>query len=49
MIHTTNYTDTFIEAAEDSNAVKGMEPPLKEVQKSIARMQYELLRIIHIH
>ncbi len=44
MIHTTNYTDTFIEAAEDSNAVKGMEPPLKEVQKSIARMQYELLR-----
>ena len=44
MIHTTNYTDAFIEAAEDCKAEKGMEPPLKEVQKSIARMQYELLR-----
>lgn len=40
--HTTNYTDTFIEIAADSNQMKGEEPPLKE-QKSVARLQYELL------
>ncbi len=43
MIHTTDYVNTFIEIAEDCKAEKGVEPPLKEDKKSIARLQYELL------
>lgn len=44
MIHTSDDTNTFIEVAEDCNAEKGIEPPLKADKKSIARMQYELLK-----
>jgi hypothetical protein len=39
-IHTTNYTNAFIEVAEDCKAVAGAVPPEKAV-KTIARMQYD--------
>ncbi|MCE3225740.1 MAG: hypothetical protein K0S32_291 [Bacteroidetes bacterium] len=41
-IHTTNYINTFIEIAEDSPVDFGEVPPVKD-EKSIARMQYEIL------
>lgn len=41
--HTTNYKDTFIEAAEDCPAVKGEIPPVKEEAKTIANIQFDLL------
>ena len=41
--HTTNYTDTFIEIAEDCPTTKGEIPPLSDKSKSIARLQYEIL------
>lgn len=44
MGHTTNYTNTFIEVAEDCITKKGIEPPLKEEKKSVARMQYEFIK-----
>lgn len=40
MKHTTNYTDTFIEAAEDCPVSKAQIPPKKEV-KTLAGYQYE--------
>lgn len=43
MIHTTNYTNTFIEAADDSKAESGIQPPINQAKKSISRMQYELI------
>lgn len=42
-MHTTNYTDTFIETAEDCRARSGIEPSLKD-KPTIARLQYELIR-----
>ena len=44
MIHTTNYTNTFIEVAEDSKADNGIQPAMKEEIRSIARMQYEFIK-----
>ena len=44
MIHTTNFTNTFLEVAEDSKADIGIQPPLKEERKSIARTQYEFIK-----
>lgn len=44
-MHSTNYTNTFIETAEDCKADVGMPPPEKE-DKTIAKMQFEL---IHDH
>jgi hypothetical protein len=44
MKHTTNYTNTFIEVAGDCKADTGIQPPLKEEMKSIARMQYEFIK-----
>jgi hypothetical protein len=41
-VHTTNYFDTFIEAAEDTKAASGIKPPAKD-KKTIAEMQYELI------
>jgi hypothetical protein len=41
--HTTNYFNTFIEIAEDSPVKKGVIPPVKNDEKSIARLQYEML------
>lgn len=42
-IHTTNYSNTFIEIAEDCPATKGEIPPLGNKEKSIARLQYEIV------
>lgn len=44
-MHSTNYTNAFIEVADDCKADVGMLPPDKQ-GKTIARMQYEL---IHDH
>lgn len=41
-MHSTNYTDTFIEVAEDCKAATGMVPPEKP-QPTVARLQYELI------
>ena len=41
--HTTNYTDTFIEIAEDSSVKEGKIPVQKGEKKSIAQLQYELI------
>jgi len=41
--HTTNYSDTFIEIAEDSKQNIAEPPPLSEKSKTIARLQYEML------
>ena len=41
--HTTNYKDTFIEAAEDCPATKGELPPVKGDAKTIANIQFDLL------
>ena len=43
-IHTTNYIDTFIEVADDCSAKQSEIPPLGDKSKSIARLQFELLR-----
>lgn len=43
-IHTTNYCDTFIEVADDCPALKGETPPEKEDKKTIANLQFELLK-----
>lgn len=40
--HTTNYFDTFIEVADDTNASSGTKPPSKNI-KTVAEMQYVLL------
>ena len=42
-MHSTNYTNTLIEVAEDCKNDTGTPPPEKQA-KTIARMQYELLR-----
>lgn len=39
-LHTTNYTDTFIEIAEDCPVSKAQLPPEKK-EKTIANLQYE--------
>ncbi|MEV8135478.1 DUF6157 family protein [Microbacterium aurantiacum] len=41
-MHTTNYVDTFIEAAEDCPAVSGEEPP-RTASPTIAGLHYELI------
>lgn len=41
--HTTNYTNTFIEIAEDCKAKTGEMPPLKGDKKSVANLQFEML------
>ena len=41
-IHSTNYYDTFIEAAADTKTSLGRIPPQKE-KKTIAEMQYKLI------
>ena len=40
--HTTNYTDTFIEVADDTKAVAGQVPPAKAVP-TVAQLQHALL------
>lgn len=41
-MHTTNYTNTFIEIADDCKAETGKVPPEK-AEKSVAQMQFELI------
>jgi len=41
-MHTTNYTSTFIEVADDCKAAAGTVPHEKQ-EKTVARMQYELI------
>lgn len=41
-MHSTNYTNTLIETAEDCPAKAGEVPPIKN-KKSVANLQYELL------
>lgn len=43
-MHTTNYKDTFIEVADDCPVSAGEIPPLKKKEKTIARLQYEMLK-----
>lgn len=43
MKHSTNYTDTFIEIAEDSPINNGDMPPLKGEKKSVANLQFEMV------
>lgn len=40
--HTTNFTDTFIEVAEDCPVSKALPPPEKEI-KTLAGFQYEMI------
>ncbi|MBA2761017.1 MAG: hypothetical protein H0U39_03475 [Segetibacter sp.] len=42
-IHTTNYSDTFIEVAEDCPANVGEIPPAKKDEKSVANIQFEMI------
>ena len=42
-IHTTNYSNTFIEIAEDSPANIGEIPPRKENSKTVASMQFDII------
>lgn len=43
-LHTTNYINTFIEVADDSPALQGETPPQKDEKRSIASLQFELIR-----
>ena len=43
-IKTTNYIDTFIEIADDCPVLLAEVPPLKSGVKTIAGMQYEMIR-----
>ena len=42
-MHSTNYTHTLIEIAEDCPATAGEVPPIKGNKKSVATMQLEML------
>ena len=41
--HTTNYYNTFIEVAEDCPLINGEIPPLKDENKTIANIQFEMI------
>ncbi|WP_269237697.1 DUF6157 family protein [Flavobacterium flavigenum] len=42
-VHTTNYENTFIEAAEDCPVKNGEIPPLKGKNKTIANIEFEMI------
>ncbi|WP_421945219.1 DUF6157 family protein [Pedobacter sp.] len=42
-LHTTNYYNTFIEVADDSNATAGISPQPKGNNKTIAEIQFEMI------
>lgn len=42
-VHTTNYIDTFIEIAEDAEALDGIVPPARGDARTVAQLQYEML------
>lgn len=41
--HTTNYSNTFIEVAEDCPVNRGQIPPLKGDKRTVANLQFEML------
>lgn len=41
--HTTNYYNTFIEIADDSNTATGIVPQPKRSNKTIAEIQFEMI------
>ncbi len=41
--HTTNYSNTFIEIAEDCPVDEGAVPPVKGDKKSVANLQFEMV------
>jgi hypothetical protein len=43
-IHTTNYLNTFIQVADDCPVTHGDIPPLKGDKKSVANMQFDLVK-----
>jgi hypothetical protein len=43
-LHTTNYTNTFIEVAEDCPATIGIIPPIKGDDRSVANIQFEMIK-----
>ena len=43
-VHSTNYFDTFIETAEDCPALKGELPPIKNNAKTVANIQFDLIK-----
>ena len=42
-VHTTNYFDTFIQVADDSQAKTGEVPPTKGSEKTVANIQFEII------
>ncbi len=42
-MHTTNYSNTFIEIAEDCKVSQGEMPPLKGDKKTVANLQFDML------
>lgn len=42
-MYTTNYINTFIEIAEDSPVQKAEIPPEKKGEKTVAKIEYEIL------
>lgn len=42
-IHTTNYKNAFIEAAEDCPAAEGEVPPQKGDKRSVANIEFDLI------
>lgn len=42
-VHCTNYSNTFIEIADDCPAEKGEIPPVKRDAKSVANMQFDMI------
>lgn len=42
-LHSTNYTNTFIQVADDCPATNGEIPPVKENTRTVANIQFELV------
>lgn len=42
-MHSTNYTNTFIQVADNCKTEVGVPPPEKQ-EKTLARMQYEMIK-----
>jgi len=42
-VHTTNYTNTFIEIADDSTIAQGEIPPVKGETRTIANIQFDII------
>lgn len=42
-VHSTNYTDTFIQVAEDCPPAAAEVPPVKGTEKTVALLQFEMI------